>query len=60
MAKQAKQEFSSTGYNVNQPREDLSMKICGTDRRCERSIFILPKYGIRGNIDLCVTEILVA
>lgn len=35
------------------------MKNCGTDRRCERSIFILLTYGIRGNIDLCVTEILV-
>ena len=32
MTKQAKQELSSTDYNVNQPREDLSMKICGTER----------------------------
>jgi len=38
MTKQAKQELSSTEYNVNQPREDLSMKICGTERRHQPGI----------------------
>ena len=32
------------------------MKICGTDRRCERSIFILLTYGIRGNNALAVVQ----